>query len=86
MVWMLEELVQRIPSAVDVYVMYDIACTLVQHLKSRNREHLLKRVHFALPSFHAYGHNAACQVYEVVGNNWYIVIIKTHCVGCVSSH
>ena len=27
-VWMLEELVHRIPSTVDVYVMYDIACSL----------------------------------------------------------
>ena len=61
-IWVLEELVHRIPPAADVYVMYDIACTLVQHLKGRNVEHLLKRIQFALPSFHAYGHNATCQV------------------------
>ena len=61
-IWVLEELVHRIPPAADVDVMYDIACTLVQHLKGRNVEHLLKRIQFALPSFHAYGHNATCQV------------------------
>ena len=32
-----------IPPAADVYMMYDIASTLVQHLKGRNVEHLLKR-------------------------------------------
>ena len=32
-IWVLEELVHHIPPAADVYVMYDIACTLVQHLK-----------------------------------------------------
>ena len=44
-------------------VMYDIACTLVQHLRSsKNGAYLLDRVRFSLPSFHAFGHNAACQV------------------------
>ena len=62
MIWVLEELVQCIPPAADVYVMYDVACALVHPLKSRNSEHLLKFIQFALTSFHAYGHNAACQV------------------------
>ncbi len=56
-VWVLEELVQHIPHTTDIYVMYNIACSLVQHLKGRNKEHLLNRVRFSLPSFHAYGHN-----------------------------
>ena len=62
-VWLLEELVHSIPSDIDVYVMYDIACTLAQHLKaSKNGDHLLERFKFVLPSFNAFGHNAACQV------------------------
>ena len=48
-IWVLEELVHRIPPAADVYVMYDIACTLVQHLKGRNVEHLLKRISLLFP-------------------------------------
>ena len=44
-------------------MMYDIACILVQHLRaSEDGDYLLDRIKFALPSFHAYGHNAACQV------------------------
>lgn len=62
-VWLLEELTQHVPAMTNIYVMYDIACTLVRHLKaSRNGAHLLERIKFALPSFHAFGHNAACQV------------------------
>ena len=62
-VWLLDELGQRIPSETDVYIMYDIACTLVQHLKAKSSgAHILERMKFALPSFHAFGHNAACQV------------------------
>ena len=34
-VWMLEELIHKIPSSADVCIMYDIACTLVQHLKGK---------------------------------------------------
>ena len=61
--WLLEELVHRIPTSVDMNVMYDIACTLVQHHRSsKNGAYLLDRVRFSLPSFHAFGHNAACQV------------------------
>ncbi len=62
-VWLLQELVQRIPANVHLKVMYDIACILVQHLRASGSDrHLLYRITFALPSFHAYGHNAACQV------------------------
>ena len=61
-IWLLEELMHRIESTADVYIMYDIACTLVQHLKAKNGEHLLEHIKFALPSFHAFGHSAACQV------------------------
>ena len=48
--WLLEELVHRIPTFVDMNVMYDIACTLVQHLRSsKNGAYLLDRVRFSLP-------------------------------------
>ena len=55
-------LIHKIPSSADVCIMYDIACTLVQHLKGKRAAYLLERFQFALPAFHAYGHNAACQV------------------------
>ena len=43
--------------------MYDVACTLARHLKgNQDHDNLLKRMTLALPSFHDYGHNAACQV------------------------
>lgn len=61
-IWLMHEVSQRIPSSVKVYMMYDIACTLVKHLNAENDAFLLERWKFALPSFHAYGHNAACQV------------------------
>ncbi len=62
-VWLLQELVQRNPTSVHMNMMYDIACILVQHLRaSEDGDYLLDRIKFALPSFHAYGHNAACQV------------------------
>ena len=43
MVWMLEELIHKIPSSADVCIMYDIACTLVQHLKGKRAAYLLER-------------------------------------------
>jgi len=60
-VWLLQELLQHVPSNVTLYIMYDVACTLVKHLK-RKCDNLLDYMRFALPSFHAYGHNASCQV------------------------
>ena len=39
-----------------------IACNMVRHLKSSEGKYLLDRMKFCIPSFHAYGHNAACQV------------------------
>ena len=61
--WLLEEIGHRIATSVDMNVMYDIACTLVQHLRaSKNGRYLLDRIKFSIPSFHAFGHNAACQV------------------------
>lgn len=60
--WLLEELVHSIPSDIDVYVMYDIACTLTHLKTSKNGGHLLERIKFALPSFHAIGYVADCQV------------------------
>ncbi len=46
----------------DMNIMYDRSCTLVKHLKANKYGYLLDRVKFSIPSFHAYGHNAACQV------------------------
>ena len=58
----MEELHQHVSSDTKLYVMYDIACNLVSHLKSRGNEALLlEHIKYALPSFHAYGHSAACQ-------------------------
>ncbi len=53
---------QRVAASVDMNIMYDISCTLVRHLKASKNKILLDRVKFSIPSFHAYGHNAACQV------------------------
>ena len=64
---MLQELVERLPSDLDVYVIYDVACNLVCHLKaSVDGNYLLECLKFAIPAFHAYGHNALCQVSELV--------------------
>ena len=32
-VWLLTEIVEQQPKSVKIYLMYDIACTLVRHLK-----------------------------------------------------
>ena len=55
-------MLQKVSPDINLYIMYDIACTLVQHLKAKGATHFLERMKFALPSFHAYGHNAVCQV------------------------
>lgn len=60
-VWLIEELLSHLPETVKPYIMYDVACSLVPHLKKRDSQ-LLEKVTFALPSFHAYGHKASCQV------------------------
>lgn len=54
--------------------MYDVACSLVKHLKGNEHRYLLDRMRFALPSFHAYGHNAPCQV----------KVIHVHCI-CIAA-
>lgn len=62
-VWLMQEMSQQISPDIQLYMMYDVACTLVKHLKlTKDGSYLLDRWKFALPSFHAYGHNAACQV------------------------
>ena len=65
-VWLLEEIAQRVSREVDIYVMYDVACNLVRHLKTRGNNALLDRMKFALPAFHAFGHNASCQVKDTL--------------------
>ena len=59
--FLLHELLQRLPEKVNLHIMYDVVCTFVRHLKS-NDSHLLEKVAFAVPSFHAYGHKPSCQV------------------------
>lgn len=46
----------------EVYIMYDVACTLKKYLKHSGREDILKRIILCLPAFHSYGHKASCQV------------------------
>lgn len=84
-VWMLEELIHKIPSSADVCIMYDIACTLVQHLKGKRAAHLLERFQFALPAFHAYGHNAACQVCIEDFTTDYVITLA-HNIGHIQPH
>ena len=60
-VWLIEELLSRLPETIKPCIMYDVACSLVMHLKKKDNQ-LLEKVTFALPSFHAYGHKPACQV------------------------
>ena len=61
---MLHELLHRVPDKVNLLIMYDVACTFVQYLKS-NDSHLAEKIAFAIPSFHAYGHKPSCQVSHV---------------------
>lgn len=61
-VWLLHQLMNDIPHDIELCIMYDIACMLVQHLRNKKEVALLERMKFALPSFHAYGHKPACQV------------------------
>lgn len=63
--WLLEELAQRVSVETDIYIMYDVACNLVRHLRANKNgahAHLLERMKFSLPSFHAFGHVTSCQV------------------------
>ena len=51
-VWLLDELEQCIPSEMDVYIMYDVACTLVQYLKANSSDtHLLERLNLLFHHF-----------------------------------
>ena len=70
-IFLLQEIVQRAPEQIKVHIMYDVACTFVQYLISRD-SHLLEKVAFAIPSFHAYGHKPSCQVRH---NYCFIVLI-----------
>ncbi|XP_028412645.1 uncharacterized protein LOC114535544 [Dendronephthya gigantea] len=46
----------------NIYLYYDIACTLESHLKRTNQEALLENVKVAIPTFHCYGHKVSCQL------------------------
>ncbi|CAG2254522.1 unnamed protein product [Mytilus edulis] len=43
-------------------VMYDIACMLHKHLQKTNNKDLLEKCSFAVPVFHSFAHNTACQL------------------------
>ena len=48
-------------------IKYDIACSLMKYLaNSPGGRCLLDEVTFAIPSFHAYGHKADCQVSDTL--------------------
>jgi hypothetical protein len=65
-VWIIDQLIDRhspeCNKSLEVYVMYDIACTLKKYLEGHGRSDILEKVHLSLPTFHAYGHKASCQV------------------------
>ncbi|XP_076079987.1 uncharacterized protein LOC143050754 [Mytilus galloprovincialis] len=46
----------------NLVVMYDIACMLHKHLKKNNCEEMLEKCTFAIPVFHSFAHNMACQL------------------------
>ncbi|XP_052096717.1 uncharacterized protein LOC127731911 [Mytilus californianus] len=46
----------------QLYIMYDIACSLESHLKKQNDQSILDKTQFSIPIFHCYGHKMACQV------------------------
>lgn len=60
-VYLCEQLRQLYPNQ-KVQLMYDIACSLERHLKGNNRSDILDHFEFAVPVFHAYGHESACQM------------------------
>ena len=65
-VCLLNTIVDSNPENVKLYIMYDIACMMVQHLKVQDSG-LLQKITLLIPSFHAYGHKPSCQVnFEVV--------------------
>lgn len=62
-VWLIEQLLQDTSENVKTYMMYDIACKLVSHLKASGSYSAgSDRLNLVIPSFHAYGHSADCQV------------------------
>ena len=62
---------ERLPSDLEVYVMYDVACNLVRHLRAKeDGQYLLQCLKFAIPAFHAHGHNAPCQVSKQRTSLW----------------
>ena len=46
----------------EVNEFVSLSFMLVRHLKSVSENEYLERVKFSIPSFHAYGHNAQCQI------------------------
>jgi hypothetical protein len=65
-VWLIEELLDHVKqhekSPTDVFVLYDIACSLYKHLQYHGQKGMLEKIHLSLPIFHSYGHKASCQI------------------------
>ncbi|XP_028417977.1 uncharacterized protein LOC114542684 isoform X2 [Dendronephthya gigantea] len=62
-VYELEKLKASISSnALNIVLMYDIACLLSNHLQVSDQGSLLSDTSLAIPIFHSYGHKASCQV------------------------
>lgn len=62
-VWMLEHIIQKHSHHdSEIFVMYDIACSLFRHLQAHSRLDILGSLSLCLPTFHSYGHKVACQI------------------------
>jgi len=65
-VLMIRKLQAAYSSAESFQIAYDIACVLTRHLQKTKQDNLLVKSTLGLPVFHAYGHNAACQVQSFI--------------------
>ncbi|XP_051250684.1 uncharacterized protein LOC127360334 [Dicentrarchus labrax] len=61
-VYLLKELQEQFGTSKIIVFMYDIACRLKPHLQKFYPDLLTKKLTFAVPAFHAYGHDVACQI------------------------
>ncbi|XP_028392622.1 uncharacterized protein LOC114517161 [Dendronephthya gigantea] len=65
----LERVIRTSDENCKIRMTYDIACTLVAHLKKNSRQDILDRIGFAIPIFHCYGHKSSCQVIYLFFNH-----------------
>ncbi|XP_030297532.1 uncharacterized protein LOC115596498 isoform X2 [Sparus aurata] len=59
--YLLKELQEQFGTNKEIVFMYDIACKLKPHLQKFYPDRVTKTT-FAVPAFHAYGHDVACQI------------------------